>query len=129
MICENGYILKTNSGNKEFDSDIELDAYINDLLKLYPNIVDISDFVTRSVDFQKGTIDILDEISKKVSSVSRLITYNKDDIEVGSGSEDAEDVQFSYYKIDNSIGVNRFLQKFNLPSTGELFTVPFNKES
>lgn len=129
MICENGYILKTNNGNKEFDSDIELDTYIDDLLKLYPNIVDISDFVTRSVDFQKGTIDILDEISKKVSSVSRLITYNKNDVEVVSGSEDAEDVQFSYYKIDNSIGVNRFLQKFNLPSTGELFTVPFNKES
>ena len=68
MICENGYILKTNNGNKEFDSDIELDAYIDDILKLYPNIVDISDFVTRAVDFQKGTIDILDEISKKVSS-------------------------------------------------------------
>ena len=121
MICENGYRLKlTNGKDKTFDTDLELDAYIDEQMRLHPNAVSIDDFVTRAVDFQKNTIDILDEISSKVSSVSRLVTYNN--------SEDPEDTS-SFYIIDKSIGVTRFLQTFQQPSSGDPFAVPFNEES
>ncbi len=121
MICENGYKLKLKSGEVlTFKTDLELDSYIDDLLKLHPNAISTSDFITRAVDFQKNTIDILDEISKKVSSVSRLVTYHN--------SQDPEDTS-SFYMIDGSIGVTRFLQTYAVPSTGDLFTVPFNEDS
>lgn len=121
MICENGYKLKlTNGQNIEFNNDLELDAYIDDELRKHPGAVNIDDFATRAVDFQKNTIDILNEISSEVSSVSQLVTY--------IASDDPED-EVSFYKIPNSIGVNRFLQTFIVPSTGDPFTVEFNKDS
>lgn len=121
MICENGYKLELKSGKiLTFDNDLELDKYIDEQIQLHPNAVDLSDAITRAVDFQKNTTDILDEISKKVSSVSQLVTYQ--------ASDDPEDT-VSYYKIVNSIGVTRFLQEQNQPSTGDLFTTPFNEAS
>ena len=121
MICENGYKLKLTTGEvKTFDTDLELDTYIDEQMRLHPNAVSIEDFVTRAVDFQKNTIDILDEISSKVSSVSRLVSYNN--------SEDPEDIS-SFYVIDKSIGVTRFLQTFQQPSSGDPFAVPFNEDS
>lgn len=121
MICENGYKLKLKSGKViEFNSDLELDAYFDEFIRNHPNVLDFSDFVTRAVDFQKNTVDILDEISKKVSSVSRLVTY--------VASDDPED-EVSFYKIDNSIGVTRFLQQFDVPSTGDPFMIEFNRDS
>ena len=121
MICENGYKLNLKNGEVlTFKTDLDLDTYIDDLLKLHPNAVNTSDFITRAVDFQKGTVEILDEISKKVSSVSQLITYHN--------SEDPEDTS-SFYKIDRSIGVTRFLQKFSQPSTGDPFAIEFNEDS
>lgn len=54
MICENGYKLKLTTGEvKTFDTDLELDAYIDEQMRLHPNAVSIEDFVTRAVDFQK----------------------------------------------------------------------------
>ena len=121
MICENGYKLKLTSGEVlEFNNDLELDAYFDDLARLHPGAININDLLTRAVNFQKNTTDILDEISKKVSSVSRLVTYHN--------SEDPEDLS-NFYAIDGSIGVTRFLQTFTVPSTGDVFTVPFNEES
>ena len=121
MICENGYELKLASGEvKTFNTDLELDAYIDELLRANPNAVDISTFVTRAVNFQKETVEILDEISEKVSSVSELVSYH--------ASEDPEDI-IEFYKIKNSIGVTRFLQTNEVPSTGDPFGVPFNEDS
>ena len=121
MICENGYKLKLTSGEVlEFNNDLELDAYFDNLARLHPGAININDLLTRAVNFQKNTTDILDEISKKVSSVSRLVTYHN--------SEDPEDLS-SFYAIDGSIGVTRFLQTFTVPSTGDVFTVPFNEDS
>ena len=121
MICKNGYKLKLKSGKViDFDSDLELDAYFDELSRNHPNVIDLSDFVTRAVDFQKDTIEVLDEISQKISSVSQKVTY--------VASDDPED-NVSFYRIDNSIGVTRFLQQSDVPSTGDPFMVEFNKDS
>ena len=121
MICENGYKLKLANGKvQEFDNDLELDSYIDFELSKHPDAVNISDFATRAVDFQKDTIEKLNEISSEVSSVSQLVKY--------VASDDPED-EISFYKIPNSIGVTRFLQTFVVPSTGDPFTVEFNKDS
>jgi hypothetical protein len=120
-ICENGYKLELKNGeSKTFANDLELDKYLDEQIRLHPNVVDLSDALTMAVNFQKNTTDVLDEISKKVSSVSRLVTYHN--------SEDPEDLS-SFYAIDGSIGVTRFLQTFTVPSTGDLFSVPFNEDS
>jgi hypothetical protein len=133
MICENGYKLKLTTGEvKTFDTDLELDAYIDEQMRLHPNAVSIEDFVTRAVDFQKNTVEILDEISSKVSSVSKPVrkTDGKKYDKV-IGSEDPEDEEILYYTIDKSIGVTRFLQseEVKVPSTGDPFAIKFNKES
>lgn len=130
MICENGYLLKLKDGTtKTFDTDLELDEYIDSILRQHNGAVDISDFVTRAVNFQKNAIEILDEISKKVSSVSQLVTYKTDPRETNAASDDPEDGIVSFYKIPNSVGVNRFLQEYNQPSTGNAFTPSFNADS
>ena len=134
MICENGYKLKLKSGKiLLFDNDLELDTYFDEFIRLHPNAVDLSNTITRAVDFQKNTIDILDEISKKISSVSQLVTYDKikdSDKQLSvHNSEDPEDITYSFYRIPNSIGVTRFLQEQNQPSTGDPFTTPFNENS
>lgn len=121
MICENGYKLKlTNGQTIEFNNDLELDAYIDNELRKHPGAINIDDFATRAVDFQKNTIDILNEISSEVSSVSQLVTY--------VASDDPED-KISFYKIPNSTGVTRFLQTFVVPSTGDPFSIEFRKDS
>ena len=130
MICENGYKLNLKNGEVlTFKTDLDLDTYIDDLLKLHPNAVNTSDFITRAVDFQKNTVEILDEISKKVSSVSRPV-YKADDYDTVVASEDPED-KVAYYIIDKSIGVTRFLtdEKVRIPSTGNPFAVKFDEES
>ena len=130
MICENGYRLTFKDGSKvEFDSDLELDSFLDEQIKQHPYAVDISEYVTMAVDFQKEPIKILDEIASAVSSVSRKVEYSKhskdDEFDL---YEDPEDI-VSFYKIDNSIGVNRFLKSFKIPSSDELFLQPFNKDA
>ena len=131
MICESGYKLKLTTGEvKTFDTDLELDAYIDEQIRLHPNAVSIEDFVTRAVDFQKNTVDILDEISSKVSSVLKPVKKsNGKNYDSEIASEDPEDEEILYYTIDNSIGVTRFLQTFQQPSSGDPFAVKFDKKS
>lgn len=123
MICENGYKIKLGNTERVFKTDLDLDTFIDDEIRKHPagfeSKVPYDDFITRAYDFQKEAIEILDEISREVSSVSRLITYQN--------SEDPEDVE-SYYVIDDSIGVTRFLQKYNTEN-GDPFMIPFNVES
>lgn len=125
MICENGYKYKFSKDGKwnDANSDLELDTAIAKYIGQYSDAIDRivkpEEYVTKAYDFQKETIDILDEISKEVSSVSRLVTYQN--------SEDPEDV-VSYYMIDGSIGVTRFLQEYN-SEDGDRLMIPFNEES
>lgn len=122
MICENGYSLTLKDGSiRTFNTDLELDAFLDEQIRLHPGSVNTSEFLTEAVDFQKEPIKILDEIASAVSSVSRKVEYMPN-------SDDPEDI-VSYNIIDGSIGVNRFLQKFKVPSEDELFVQPFNKEA
>ena len=122
MICENGYSLTLKDGSiRTFNTDLELDAFLDEQIRLHPGSVNTSEFLTEAVDFQKEPVKILDEIASAVSSVSRRVEYMPN-------SDDPEDV-VSYNVIDGSIGVNRFLQKFKVPSEDELFVQPFNKEA
>ena len=122
MICENGYSLILKDGSiRTFNTDLELDAFLDEQIRLHPGSVNISEFLTEAVDFQKEPLKILDEIASAVSSVSRKVEYMPN-------SDDPEDI-VSYNIIDGSIGVNRFLQKFKVPSEDELFVQPFNKEA
>ena len=124
MICENGYKVKlANNTERVFKTDLDLDTFIDEQIRQHPagfeSKVPYNDFITRAYDFQKETIEILDEISKEVSSVSRLVSYQN--------SEDPEDV-VSYYIIDGSIGVTKFLQNYS-SENGDPFMIPFNEES
>lgn len=135
MICENGYKYKFNKDGQwhEAESDLELDSGLANYAEQFANVIDhiikLDQHVTRAVDFQAPTLEKIDEISKKVSSMSQLVTYSiSKNPEDCIASEDPEDF-ISYYKIDRSIGVNKFLKGYDNPDSGDPFMIPFNEES
>lgn len=110
---------------KFFDTEEALDLYIRSRIEdgTY-NITDGELKISQSVDLQQRTKDIIERIKLDLSGVATLVTPDKNPNFNGE-TEDFE----PYYKIDNSIGVNRFLQDFNKPGTNDKFVKPFNKDN
>lgn len=109
---------------KYFDTEEALDLYIRS--RIEDGTYDISDGelkISQSVDLQQRAKNIIEKIKVDLAGVSVLVTPANNPNFNGS-FEDFE----PYYRIPNSIGVNRFLQNFPKPGTTDPFVPPFNKE-
>ena len=108
---------------KYFETEEALDLYIRS--RIEDGTYTISDGelkISQSVDLQKRANDIIDKIKLDLAGVSTLVDPTKNPNFNGE-TEDFE----PYYKVENSIGVNRFLQSFYKPGTFDKFVNPFNK--
>ena len=108
---------------KYFDSEEALDLYIRSRIEdgTY-NVTDGELKISQSVDLQQRAKDIIERIKLDLAGVSVLVTPANNPNFNGE-QEDFE----PYYKIPNSIGVNRFLQNCNKPGTNQRFVNPFDK--
>ena len=124
------WLLKLKNGEiKEFSTEAALDKFIQDKIKdgTY-NVEDGKLKIVQSVDLVERTKKLLDDIKAEISGVAEWVTPDKiksDDSLFNGNSEEIE----GYYKIPNSIGVNKFLQGYANPDTGKYFVQPFNEDA
>ena len=122
------WLLKLNNGEiKEFSTEAALDKFIQDKVKdgTY-NVEDGKLKIVQSVDLVERTKRLLDDIKAEISGVAEWVTPDKIRANNPSFSENSEETE-GYFKIPNSIGVNRFLQGYVNPDTGKYFVQPFNE--
>lgn len=110
---------------KVYDSDEALDLEIqkrikNGTYKLENNALQI----IQSVDLQARAKNIIEQIKSEISGVAKLVTPETNPKKNVTFTENAEETE-SYYIIDNSIGVNRFLRTFPKPGTTSKYVQPF----
>ena len=115
--------------NKSFGSEAALDKYIQDELKKGTYSIEKGKLrIIQSVDPMARAKKILEDIKAEISGVAEWVTPDKVSSSNSLFNANAEEVE-GYYRIVNSIGVNRFLQAFNKPGEDEKFVEPFNKEA
>ena len=122
------WLLKLNNGEiKEFSTEAALDKFIQDKVKdgTY-NVENGKLKIVQSVDLVERTKRLLDDIKAEISGVAEWVTPDQIRANNPSFNENSEEIE-GYYKIPNSIGVNKFLQGYVNPDTGKYFVQPFNE--
>ena len=125
------WIIDLNNGEKplEFSTEAALDKYIQDKIK--DGTWDVKDGdlkIFQSVDLVERTKHLLDDIKSEISGVAEWVAPDKIRSNSSLFNGNSEEVE-GYYKIPNSIGVNKFLQTFNAPDSDKPFVQPFNKDA
>ena len=112
------WLLKLDNGKiKEFSTEAALDKFIQDKVKdgTY-NVEDGKLKIVQSVDLVERTKKLLDDIKAEISGVAVWVTPDQIKANNPSFNENSEEIE-GYYKIPNSIGVNKFLQGYVNPDT------------
>lgn len=125
------WIIDLNNGEKplEFSTEAALDKYIQDKIK--DGTWDVKDGdlkIFQSVDLVERTKRLLDNIKAEISGVAVWVTPDQIKADDSSFNENSEEIE-GYYKIPNSIGVNKFLQGYVNPDTDKYFVQPFNEDA
>lgn len=112
---------------KTFNTDELLDTYIEKQIQNGTYRLDSGTLrIMQSVDLKARAKRIIDSISDEISGVARLVTPGDSrNVTLDDNAEEAE----SYYVIDDSIGVNRFLREVSRPGLNKSYVQPFDVQA